>query len=197
MKKKEVSIRWHSRAGLGAITAANALCEIIGKYTEYHAQSFPDFGSEKRGAPVTAYNRFSVEKILENHHVEQPEIALLLDTTLINQTELDYSDILEGISEDLLINTAQEKTQFSDKFSGNVWHLDATAISKEVIGRNIPNVPMLGALIKVSKLTDIETFSAHLTEFLGKTFSQKIVDGNIEALRLGYDNVVCVSSKRD
>lgn len=191
-----MSIRWHSRAGLGAITAANALCEIIGKYTEYHAQSFPDFGSEKRGAPVSAYNRFSSQKIVETHHVEKPEIALLLDTTLINPTELDYSDILEGISEDLLINTAQEKTQFSDKFSGNVWHLDATAISKEAIGRNIPNVPMLGALIKVSKLTDIETFSVYLTELLGKTFSQKIVDGNIKALQLGYDNVVCVSKKR-
>lgn len=192
MKKKDISIRWHSRAGLGAITAANALCEIIGKYTEYHAQSFPDFGSEKRGAPVSAYNRFSSEKIVATHHVEEPEIALLLDTTLINPTELDYSDILQGISEDLLINTAQEKTKFSEKFSGNVWYLDATAISKEAIGRNIPNVPMLGALIKVSGLTDIETFAEHLAIFLAKTFPQKIVDGNIAALRKGYENVVLV-----
>ncbi len=193
MKKKDLSIRWHSRAGLGAITAANALCEIIGKYTEYHSQSFPDFGSEKRGAPVTAYNRFSSEKIIVTHHVEKPEIALLLDTTLINPTELDYSDITRGITEDLLINTAQEKTKFSEKFSGNVWHLDATDISKKIIGRNIPNVPMLGALIKVSGLTDIDTFAIHLTEFLAKTFPQKIVDGNISALRKGYENVIKVS----
>ncbi len=192
MTKKEVSIRWHSRAGLGAITAANALCEVIGKYTEYHAQSFPDFGSEKRGAPVSAYNRFSIEKIVETHHVENPNIALLLDTTLINPTELDYSDIIEGISDDLLINTAQKRTQFSDIFSGNVWHLDATAISKETIGRNIPNVPMLGALIKVSGLTDIETFAQHLATFLGKVFPQNIVDGNISALRQGYESVVLV-----
>jgi len=195
MNKRDISIRWHSRAGLGAITAANALCEIIGKYTEYHSQSFPDFGSEKRGAPVVAYNRFSSEKIEANHHVEQPEIALLLDTTLINPTELDYSDVTKDISEDLLINTAQKQTKFSEKFSGNVWHLDATAISKEAIGRNIPNVPMLGALIKVSGLTDIETFAEHLTTFLGKAFPQKIVDGNILALRKGYENVVCVSQK--
>ncbi len=193
MSTKDISIRWHSRAGLGAITAANALCEIIGKYTEFHAQSFPDFGSEKRGAPVVAYNRFSSKKIEENHHVMNPNIALLLDTTLINATELDYIDVIENISDDLLINTAQEKTKFSDKFAGNVWHLDASKISKEAIGRNIPNVPMLGALIKVSGLTDIENFTLHLTEFLGKVFSQKIVDGNIKALKLGYENVVLIS----
>lgn len=192
MHKKDISIRWHSRAGLGAITAANALCEIIGKHTEYHAQSFPDFGSEKRGAPVVAYNRFSSHKIEETHHVTAPQIALLLDTTLINPTELDYENVIENISNDLLINTAQEKTKFSEKFTGKVWHLDATSISKEAIGRNIPNVPMLGALIKVSALTDIETFALYLTEFLGKTFPQKIVDGNIKALRKGYENVVLV-----
>ncbi len=192
MKKKDMRIRWHSRAGLGAITAANALCEIIGKYTEYDAQSFPDFGSEKRGAPVVAYNRFSLKKIEGNYQIESPDIAVLLDTTLINKTELDYSDILRGVSHDVLINTSQKRTKFSDMFSGNVWHVDATAISKDIIGRNIPNIPMLGAVVKVSGLTDIDIFTDHLATFLGQIFPQNIVEGNIRALRKGYESVMLV-----
>jgi len=189
MIDKDISIRWHSRAGLGAITAANALCEIIGKYTSLHAQSFPDFGSEKRGAPVVAYNRFSHKKIEENHQVMNPNIALLLDTTLINENELDYDDVIENISDDLLINTSQKRTKFSGKFHGNVWHVDASQISQDAIGRHIPNVPMIGALIKISNLIDINNFAIHLSEFFSDVFSQEIIEGNIKALKLGYENV--------
>lgn len=186
-----IGIRWHSRAGHGAITAANALCEIIAEHTEMYAQSFPDFGAEKKGAPVVVYNRFSPKKIQETHHIQAPDIVLLLDTSLINPNELSYEDILDGIEKNgsLILNTKQDKTQFSKKFEGSVWHLDATTLSTEAIGRNIPNVPMLGALIKVSELIDVEIFAGHLHAFLSQVFPEKIVEGNIKALRLGYENV--------
>lgn len=189
-----LGIRWHSRAGHGAITAANALCEIIAANTDYNAQSFPDFGAEKKGAPVVVFNRFSTEKILETYHVQHPDIVLLLDTSLINPSELSYDDILEGIKPEasLLLNTKQEKTQFSEKFHGTVYHLDATTISVEAIGRNIPNVPMLGALLKISGLSSLETFSEPLRKYLLQALPEKIVDGNIEALQKGYKEVKLV-----
>jgi pyruvate ferredoxin oxidoreductase gamma subunit len=187
---KNISIRWHSRAGLGAITAANALTEIIGKHTDIHAQSFPDFGSEKRGAPVAAYNRFSDKKIDENHLVEEPNIAILLDTTLINSTELDYSDIIKNVSEHLIINTSQERTKFSEKFiNKSIWYIDASKISKQEIGRNLPNIPILGGLIKILNIIDIKIFSIYLEQFLEKVFPPKIVEGNIKALLSGYNNI--------
>ncbi len=186
-----LGIRWHSRAGHGAITAANALCEIIAEHTDLYSQSFPDFGAEKKGAPVVVYNRFDENIIEETHHIQKPDVVLLLDTSLINPNELSYENILEGIQDNghLILNTKQERTQFSDKFSGSVWHLDATTLSKEAIGRNIPNVPMLGALIKVSELIDIDEFSKYLHAFLSQVFPEKIVTGNITALKLGYEQV--------
>lgn len=189
-----LGIRWHSRAGHGAITAANALCEIVKANTAFEAQSFPDFGAEKKGAPVVVYNRFSSEGIRENHHVQIPNIVLLLDTSLINEGELSYDNILEGIDNEgsLILNTFQEKTQFSEKFSGQVFHLDATKISETEIGRNIPNVPMLGALIKISGLMEIEKFLPALEEFLLQALPPKIVAGNLIALQRGYDEVTKV-----
>lgn len=185
-----LGIRWHSRAGHGAITAANALCEIIAANTDLNAQSFPDFGAEKKGAPVVVYNRFSEERILETHHIEQPNIVLLLDTSLINPNELSYDIILDGLQSNgsLILNTKQDRTKFSDQFAGDVYHLDATTISVEEIGRNIPNVPMLGALLKVSGLTDFDTFAQPLKKYLLQALPPKIVDGNIIALKRGYDS---------
>jgi len=186
-----LGIRWHSRAGHGAITSANALCEIIAEHTDLYSQSFPDFGAEKKGAPVVVYNRFDDKHIAETHHIRSPNLVLLLDTSLINPNELSYEHILDGLKDDghLILNTKQDRTQFSDKFSGSVWHLDATTLSKEAIGRNIPNVPMLGALIKVSELIDIEEFATYLHTFLSQVFPEKIVTGNITALKAGYKNV--------
>lgn len=186
-----IGIRWHSRAGHGAITAANALCEIVGENSDYEVQSFPDFGAEKKGAAVVVYNRFSSEKILETHHIQEPNIVLLLDTSLINPSELTYDTILEGIDPkgDLILNTLQDTTQFNKKFSGNIWHLEATPIAEAEIKRNIPNVPMLGALLKISGLMDIEKFLVPLEKYLSAHLPPKVVAGNLIALRRGHDEV--------
>lgn len=186
-----IGIRWHSRAGHGAITAANALCEIVGENSDYEVQSFPDFGAEKKGAAVVVYNRFSSERILETHHIQAPNIVLLLDASLINPSELKYEDVLDGIDSkgDLILNTLQDTTQFNALFAGNIWHLKATPIAEKEIGRNIPNVPMLGALIKISGLMDIEKFIPPLEKYLSAHLPPHVVAGNLIALRRGYDEV--------
>ena len=191
---KTLGIRWHSRAGHGAITAANALCEIVDANTDWETQSFPDFGAEKRGAPVTVYNRFSKGKIRENHHVQNPDIIVFFDTSLINEDELSYEDIIKGMNTNpeanLVINTSQKRTQFSDKISGSVWHIDATRISEKEIGRNIPNVPILGSLLKISGLMTLEEFLPPLEKYLLNALPEKIVAGNLVAFKRGYEEVV-------
>lgn len=181
-------IRWHSRAGQGAITVANALCEIVGMaHPDLHAQAFPDYGAEKKGAPVVVFNRFSESEILPRNHIESPNLVVLLDTTLINESELSYEHILEGTTENstLLLNTKQDKTKFSDKFSGNIYHIDATGIATDEIGKNIPNVPMLGALILISTLSPFEVFTDKLKEYLLNGLPAKIVEGNMRAFLRG------------
>lgn len=188
---KTLGIRWHSRAGHGAITAANALCEIIDANTKWETQSFPDFGAEKRGAPVIVYNRFSQGEIRETHHIQNPNIVVFFDTSLINEDELSYEDILKGIDKNgnLIINTSQTRTKFSDKFSGSVFHIDATEISETEIGRNIPNVPILGALLKVSGLMSLEDFLPPLEQYLLKALPAPIVAGNLVAFKRGFEEV--------
>lgn len=183
-----LGIRWHSRAGHGAITAANALCEIIAATTTLHSQAFPDFGAEKKGAPVLVYNRFSSQKILGAHLVEVPDIVLLLDTSLINPNELSYEDIIKGLSSQgtLLLNTKQLSTKFSSLFLGNIVHLDATKIAEEEIGKNIPNVPMLGALVALSGLMTHDIFLPHLKTYLSAGLPENIVEGNLKAFSRGF-----------
>lgn len=187
-----IGIRWHSRAGHGAITAANALCEIVAKNTNLQTQSFPDFGAEKKGAPVTVYNRFSENSIKETHHVNNPDLVLLLDTSLINRGELSYEYIVNGLknSGNLILNTDQKTTKFSEFFIGNIYHLDASFISEKYIGRNIPNVPMLGALLKILNLVDFEKFSVDLRSYLLEALPEKVVEGNLLALKMGFEKVV-------
>jgi len=114
----ELSIRWHSRAGQGAVTAAGFLAEAMGKFG-YKVQSFPDFGAEKRGASVVVFNRVSKKaKILDDPaHLTHVDLVILLDSTLIG-AELNYDDVLKGLKESgiLFINTAKkESSGFNDR----------------------------------------------------------------------------------
>lgn len=188
--KKPLEIRWHSRAGHGAITAAAALAEIIGKETGKEVQAFPDFGAEKRGASVEVFNRFSKDKINLVSKLENPDVVLLLDTTLVASGEVNYDQVSEGLKKagKLIINTSQDKTKFSRRLK-NVYHVNASKISTEEIGIHIPNVPMLGALIKITKLSSKQKFSKGLEKYLSKALPENIVKGNIKAFKRGYEEV--------
>ncbi len=197
MKEKILEIRWHGRGGQGARLAALFLGEAVletGKYI----QAFPEFGPERMGAPVVAYNRISDSPIRNHSGIKNPDILVILDPTLFSACE-----VLTGLKEDgiILINTAETPDLVREKLGlqnkrNKVWTVDASQISLSLIKRDIPNTPMLGALVKVInyyQLLEID-FNSVLSSLKDK-FSQKfrgkfeLVEGNLESIRRAYEEV--------
>ena len=197
MKQKELNVRWHSRAGQGAVTAANFFAEGLNKIG-YKTQAFPDFGAEKRGAPVIVYNRISkLDKILDDPaHIRTLDLVVLVDPTLVGN-ELTYKDILNGLKEEglLVINTSKlNPSGFNEKFKGKIYHLNATSIALDTIGRNIPNVAMIGGLTKVLDLGK-DKIKIILKEHLSAFFSEKIVNKNMKGFDRGYEEIFEVKDR--
>lgn len=185
-----VEIRWHGRGGQGAKTAALLFGEAalsLGKYI----QAFPEYGPERMGAPVASYNRLSDKPITLHCGITNPSIVLVLDPTL-----MDSVDVTSGLPADgmLIVNTTLPPRDIRKQLNlkgGKVFTVDASGISKETIGREIPNTPMLGALIKVSGLLKYEEVRMDLEAKLKKKFATKpeIVKGNIDAIGRAYQEV--------
>jgi len=187
---KSVEIRWHGRGGQGTVTAAKVLadaCLSSGRYV----QAFPEYGPERSGAPLRAYNRISPHEIRMHCPVLHPNIVTVADATL-----LDGIDVTEGATDDaiFIVNTPKKPHEIREKLkakpSQKVYTVDATKIALECIGRALPNASMLGAICRVSKLISLETLLEDVKKSFGKKFSQKIIDGNLEAVRRGYEEVM-------
>jgi pyruvate ferredoxin oxidoreductase gamma subunit len=153
---KLVEIRWHSRAGQGAKTAAGTLAEAAIESGKY-AQAFPEYGPERMGAPMQAFNRISESEITVHCNVQHPSIVIILDPSLITATNVYVTG---GVPEDgiYVVNT-QQSPEHMRKMLGvgakaKVYTVDATQISIDTIGRPMPNTPLIGALISVTKLLD-------------------------------------------
>lgn len=184
-------IRWHGRGGQGAKTAALLFADAAlseGK----HIQAFPEYGPERMGAPVQSFNRLSDEPITLHCGVESPGVVVVLDSTLMNSI-----DVTAGLGEDgiLLVNTSDspQETRRKAGFSkGKVFTVDASKISVEEIGKNIPNTPMLGALIKATSLIDFEQMIKETEKKLTKKFRRKpeMIKGNVKAIQRAYEEVV-------
>ncbi len=189
--RESLSIRWHSRAGQGAVTAANFFAEAMAKLG-HSVQSFPDFGAEKRGAPVVVFNRVADKNIIldDPAHLTHMEMVILVDPTLVG-AELDYDDVLTGLGDEgtLFINTAKtEGSKFNEKFKGKIYHLNATQIALDTIKRNIPNVAMMGGLAKICDL-DTKKMRKVLEEHLAQFFPPEIVSKNLEGFDRGVAKV--------
>ncbi|HHF53025.1 MAG TPA: pyruvate synthase [candidate division WOR-3 bacterium] len=188
VKSKEMlEIRWHGRGGMGAKTAALLLGEAMlhqGKYI----QAFPEYGPERRGAPVTSYNRISDNPIRIHYGIKEPDAVVVLDPTL-----LPTERVREGLNEDtiLLVNSKMQPEEIRKKFNINakVYTVDATGISEEILGRNLPNTPMLGALVRVTGLIDFDTFLKAVEERLKVKYKENIVKGNLEAIKKAFEEV--------
>jgi pyruvate ferredoxin oxidoreductase gamma subunit len=189
MSDKLVEIRWHGRGGQGTVTAAKVFADAClsgGRYT----QAFPEYGPERAGAPLKAYNRIGSKELRLHCPVTKPDIVAVVDATL-----LDAIDITDGAPENaaFIINTSKDPKEIRDKIKAGagqkVFTVDATAISVATIGRVMPNTPMVGALTKVSGLLSLEAVIEDMTKSFGKKFSQKIIDGNIQAVTKGYGEV--------
>ncbi len=185
---KFLEVRWHARGGQGAVTAAKALAEAAitgGK----HVQAFPEYGPERMGAPIRAYNRLSDKAIYIHGPVTKPAYVVVLDPTLIGMV-----DIAEGTSDDtvFIINTPKSPTEMREKLGltgGKIYTIDASKISQESLGRPIPNTPMLGALVGLSGAIDKEALIEDIKIKFGKKFGQKIVEGNVAAVERSFHEV--------
>jgi pyruvate ferredoxin oxidoreductase gamma subunit len=184
-----VEIRWHGRGGQGTVTAAKVLADAClsgGRYV----QAFPEYGPERAGAPLRAYNRVSSHEIRMHCPVLKPQVVSVVDATL-----LDSINVTEGTTEDamLVVNSSKDPKEIREKLHAGpkqrVFTIDATKIALDCIGRALPNSPMLGAICKITGLITIEHLLEDVRKSFGKKFAQKIIDGNLEATRRGYEEV--------
>lgn len=184
-----VEIRWHARAGQGAVTAAKLVAETALSQGRY-MQAMPEYGPERTGAPLKAYTRVCDTPIEVHNNITNPQIVVVLDETL-----LDIEDVITGMKEDgtIILNTrmapaeAREKLGVSD--SVKVATVDASDIAMQTIGRNIPNTPIVAALSKVTGVIPLDSFVEHLKSTFGKKFSQKVIDANLESVQRAYEEV--------
>lgn len=187
---KILEIRWHGRGGQGAKTGSALLGEAIVSMGRF-VQAFPDYGPERMGAPMRAYNRISDEPIDIHCGVTSPHVVLVLDPTLLGKV-----DVTQGLPEDgtVIVNTPKSPAEIRSrlKLKGRkLYTVDADTISTETIGRAFPNTPMLGALIKATEVVPIQEMLESTRHRLAKKFRNKpeAVEGNIKAIERAYQEV--------
>jgi len=183
-----IEICWHGRGGQGAKTASQFLGEAAldtGKFI----QSFPEYGPERAGAPMRAFNRISEAAITIHSSVTSPDIVIVIDPTLVAAV-----DVTEGLSEKgtLIVNTDKSPQDIKKETGfkkGKVATVDATKIALETLRLPMPNMPMLGALLKVNPLVSINELSERVkAKFLKKIGEQK-TNANLEGIKRAYNEV--------
>lgn len=188
MAKDVMEIRWHARGGQGAVTAAKTLAEMSLSKDMYF-QAFPEYGPERMGAPIQCFNRLSKERISTYCGITRPDIIVVVDSSL-----LGVVDITAGVSDDgiIIVNTTDEPKTIRKKLNLNghkLFVVDATHISLNSLGRFMPNIPMLGAVLKVTGLLEKEEAAEFLSKSFGKKFSAKVVEKNVKALEEAFREV--------
>ncbi|MDA3945980.1 MAG: pyruvate flavodoxin oxidoreductase subunit gamma [Helicobacteraceae bacterium] len=183
-----LEIRWHGRAGQGAVTGAKGLADVVST-TGKQVQAFAFYGSAKRGAAMTAYNRVDETPIMNHEKYMEPDYVFVIDPALVYTT-----DVTINAKENTVfiitthMNTAELVASQPRLEGKEVYTVDCIKIAQETIGRPIPNTPMLGAFMKISKMYDIEFFKESMHRILGK-LPPKIVDANMLAIQRAYDEV--------
>ncbi len=187
---KSVEIRWHGRGGQGAKTAALLLADVAFKTGKY-VQGFPEYGPERMGAPITAYNRISDTPLTVHSNIYEPDYVVVVDETL-----LESIDVTKGLSKDgaIIINTTRPKEEIVPLlrgYEGAVHVLDAREISVKALGKNYPNSPMLAATVAVSKVMEKDDFLNEMRASFQHKFAKKpeVIDGNMMALELAFEEV--------
>lgn len=187
---ENMEIRWHGRGGQGTVTAAKVFADACLSGGR-HVQAFPEYGPERAGAPLRAFNRISDRELRLHCPVMNPNIVVVVDATL-----LDSIDIAAGVPDDaaFIINSSKDPKELRAKLhakpSQRVFTVDAKKIAVDTIGRPMPNATLIGALTKVSGLITIEAAMSDVEKSFGKKFSRKIIEGNIEATKRGYEEVL-------
>ena len=185
-----IEIRWHGRGGQGAKTASLLLADAAfntGKYI----QGFPEYGPERMGAPITAYNRISDNPITVHSNIYEPDYVVVVDDTL-----LDVVPVTDGLKETgaIVINTTKSPEIIKKSlngYTGAIYTIDARKISIETLGKYFPNTPMLAAIVKVSKIMTDEAFLEDMKGSFKHKFAKKpeVIDGNMKALEMALKEV--------
>ena len=185
-----IEIRWHGRGGQGAKTASLLLADAAfntGKYI----QGFPEYGPERMGAPITAYNRISDTPITIHSNIYEPDYVVVVDDTLLTSVPVTAGLKKEGA---IVINTTKSPEKLRELlkgYEGEIYTIDARKVSEEALGKYFPNTPMLAAIVKVTGImTDEELLSDMQNSFKHK-FAKKpeVIDGNMKALELALKEV--------
>lgn len=189
--KNTVEIRWHGRGGQGAKTAALLLADVAFK-TGCCVQGFPEYGPERMGAPITAFNRISKDKIRVHSNIYEPDYVVVVDETLLHSV-----NVTDGLKEEgaIIINTPRSKEEVLPQlngYKGRVVTIDARAISEQTLGKNFPNTPMLAATVAVTKVLERDQFINDMRASFEHKFAKKpeVIDGNMKALEMAYEAVL-------
>ena len=185
-----IEIRWHGRGGQGAKTASLLLADAAfntGKYI----QGFPEYGPERMGAPITAYNRISNNPIKVHSNIYYPNFVVVVDDSL-----LECVDVTSGLKEDgaIIINTTKEADylkQHLKDYKGDIYTVDARKISMACLEKYFPNMPMLAAVVKVTGIMSDEDFLNDMIGSFNHKFAKKpeVIEGNMQALRIALSEV--------
>ena len=185
-----IEIRWHGRGGQGTKTASLLLADAAfntGKYI----QGFPEYGPERMGAPITAYNRISDNPITVHSNIYEPDYVVVVDDTL-----LETVDVTAGLKTNgaIVINTTKSADYLKSVlkgYKGKVYTIDARKVSTEALGRYFPNTPMLAAIVKVTGIMNDEDFLKDMEGSFKHKFAKKpeVIDGNMKALEVALKEV--------
>jgi len=184
MLKKVLEVRWHGRGGQGVWTASELLARAA-IHEGKHVQSFPEFGPERMGAPVTAFTRIGTEPIRVHCAVYNPDVVAVLDPTLLKAVP-----VTEGLSEEgtIIVNSKDNPTEIrkvlnADK--GRVWAVPATEIAIKTLGIPITNTAMLGAVARVTGIVNLKS----VEKIVKERFRMDVAEKNVAVIKEAYEEV--------
>ncbi len=183
--KDTIEIRWHGRGGQGAKTAALLLADVAFKTGKY-VQGFPEYGPERMGAPITAYNRVSADPITIHSNIYYPDYVAVVDDSLLESIDVTHGLNPEGA---IIVNTQRSKDEIVallNGYEGKVYTIDAKDISVKALGKNYPNSPMLAAVVAVTGVMEPEVFLKEMQASFQHKFAKKpeVIEGNMQALKM-------------
>ena len=183
-----VEIRWHGRGGQGAKTAALLLADVAFKTGKY-VQGFPEYGPERMGAPITAYNRVADQQITVHSNIYEPDFVAVVDDSL-----LESVDVTKGLKPGggIVVNTRrsrEEIVKLLEGYPGKIYTIDAREISMEALGKYFPNSPMLAAVVALTGVMEPEVFLEEMRASYEHKFAKtpEVIDGNMKALELTFE----------
>lgn len=185
---KGLEIRWHGRGGQGAKTAALLLADVAFQ-TGAFVQGFPEYGPERMGAPITAYNRISYDPIRVHSNIYTPDMVMVVDETLLESVDVTAGLKKEGA---VIINTNKTREDvipYLKGYEGMVYVIDARDISQKALGKYFPNSPMLAAAVAVSGVMEKDAFMNEMQASYAHKFAKKpeVIEGNMKALTMTWE----------